>query len=126
MSTECYGSIGEATGLDYFRARYFSAAQGRFTSPDLPLADQDPADPQSWNLYAYGRNNPLLYTDPTGAYVCAANMSDDDCHKFEVERGKAVDAAMALREKYGERGNRGNRGESGRTRRFLFVRDPVR
>ena len=24
------------TGLDYFGARYMSAAQGRFTSPDLP------------------------------------------------------------------------------------------
>jgi RHS repeat-associated protein len=28
------------TGLDYFGARYFSGAQGRFTSPDLPLIDQ--------------------------------------------------------------------------------------
>jgi RHS repeat-associated protein len=28
------------TGLDYFGARYFSGAQGRFTSPDPPLLDQ--------------------------------------------------------------------------------------
>ena len=54
------------TGLDYFEARYMSAAQGRFTSADFPLIDQDPSDPQSWNLYAYVRNNPLKYTDPTG------------------------------------------------------------
>ena len=26
------------TGLDYFGARYFSGAQGRFTSPDAPFA----------------------------------------------------------------------------------------
>jgi RHS repeat-associated protein len=45
------------TGLDYFGARYFSGAQGRFTSPDAPLADQHPEDPQSWNLYGYVRNN---------------------------------------------------------------------
>jgi RHS repeat-associated protein len=38
------------TGLDYFGARYFSGAQGRFTSPDKPFADQNPDDPQSWNL----------------------------------------------------------------------------
>lgn len=38
------------TGLDYFGARYFSGAQGRFTSPDEPLLDQHPEDPQSWNL----------------------------------------------------------------------------
>jgi RHS repeat-associated protein len=54
------------TGLDYFGARYMSAAQGRFTSPDAPLLDQDPQYPQSWNLYAYVRNNPLIFTDPTG------------------------------------------------------------
>ena len=54
------------TGLDYFGARYFSAAMGRFTSPDVPLLDQDPADPQSWNLYSYVRNNPLIFTDLTG------------------------------------------------------------
>ncbi|WP_228486485.1 RHS repeat-associated core domain-containing protein [Paludibaculum fermentans] len=58
------------TGLDYFGARYFSGAQGRFTSPDLPFADQNSADPQSWNLYSYARNNPLRYMDPTGRAVC--------------------------------------------------------
>ncbi len=54
------------SGLDYFGARYFSGAQGRFTSPDEPLGDQYPEDPQSWNLYSYVRNNPLRNTDPTG------------------------------------------------------------
>ena len=54
------------TGLDYFGARYFAGAQGRFTSPDVPLLDQHPSDPQSWNLYAYARNNPLRFIDPTG------------------------------------------------------------
>ncbi|HWQ55172.1 MAG TPA: RHS repeat-associated core domain-containing protein [Bryobacteraceae bacterium] len=90
------------TGLDYFGARYFSGAHGRFTSPDAPFADQDPADPQSWNLYAYGRNNPLLYTDPSGSYVCGANMSDEDCHGFEEARGRAVDAAERLRTRHGD------------------------
>jgi len=52
------------TGLDYFGARYLSSAQGRFTSTD-PRSGW-PSDPQSWNMYAYGRNNPLLYTDPDG------------------------------------------------------------
>ncbi len=49
------------TGLDYFGARYYSGAQGRFTSPDKPFADQHVENPQTWNLYAYGRNNPLFY-----------------------------------------------------------------
>ena len=41
------------TKLDFFGARYYSAGQGRFTSPDAPFADQSPADPLSWNLYSY-------------------------------------------------------------------------
>jgi len=54
------------TGLDYFGARYFASAQGRFTSPDKPFADQHPDVPQTWNLYAYARNNPLKFVDDTG------------------------------------------------------------
>ena len=54
------------TGLDYFGARYFSSAQGRWTSADKPFADQLIRDPQSWNLYAYVRDNPLSHVDSTG------------------------------------------------------------
>ncbi|MCC6858170.1 MAG: hypothetical protein IT158_06410 [Bryobacterales bacterium] len=54
------------TGLDYFGARYFSGAQGRWTTADLPFADQHVEDPQSWNLYSYVRNNPLTFIDTTG------------------------------------------------------------
>ena len=54
------------TGLDYFGARYYSSAQGRFTSVDPENAGADLEDPQSWNGYAYARNNPLKYVDPDG------------------------------------------------------------
>ena len=57
------------SGLDYFGARYFSGPEGRFTGADAPFSDQDPSDPQSWNLFSYGRNNPLSNTDPTGMFV---------------------------------------------------------
>jgi RHS repeat-associated protein len=56
----------EGPVLDYFGARYFQGAQGRFTSPDAPFADQGPVDPQSWNMFTYVRNNPLKNTDPNG------------------------------------------------------------
>jgi RHS repeat-associated protein len=62
------------TGLDYFKARYMSGSQGRFTSPDAPFADQRPNDPQSWNLYSYVRNNPLKYIDPTGRGAVSAGV----------------------------------------------------
>jgi RHS repeat-associated protein len=53
------------SGLDYFGARYYGSALGRFTSPDNGV-DQDAGDPQSWNLYSYVRNNPLSNVDPDG------------------------------------------------------------
>jgi RHS repeat-associated protein len=59
------------TGLDYFGARYFSGAQGRFTSPDWsekpePVPYADIKDPRTLNLYSYVRNNPLSMADPDG------------------------------------------------------------
>jgi len=74
------------TGLDYFEARYFSGAQGRFLSVDPENAGAKHEDPQSWNAYAYARNNPLKYTDPDGLMYrlctpsgsCIDNYSDSD------------------------------------------------
>jgi RHS repeat-associated protein len=77
------------TGLDFFEARYFSSAQGRFTSPDefkggivdaftgldietnTALPYSDITDPQTLNKYGYVRNNPLRYTDPDGHCIDA-------------------------------------------------------
>ncbi|HTW46594.1 MAG TPA: RHS repeat-associated core domain-containing protein [Acidobacteriaceae bacterium] len=44
-------------------ARYYDSRAGTFCSAD-PLAGS-PDDPQSWNRYAYGRNDPIDITDPT-------------------------------------------------------------
>jgi RHS repeat-associated protein len=52
------------SGLDYAVARYYDARTGTFCSAD-PLAGS-PGDPQSWNRYPYGRNNPIMVTDPSG------------------------------------------------------------
>jgi RHS repeat-associated protein len=57
------------SGLDFFLARYYSSGQGRFVSPDGPMDDQNPEDPQSWNRYAYARNNPISQTDDDGNIV---------------------------------------------------------
>jgi len=55
-----------------------SAAQGRFTGPDDFFKDSHVADPQSWNKYAYARNNPLRYVDPNGeAATVSTNCTTD-------------------------------------------------
>lgn len=71
------------SGLDYFGQRYYSSAQGRFTSTDSydpalsrqVAANRDEAEEefrkylmqsQHWNRYPYVINNPLRYLDPNG------------------------------------------------------------
>jgi len=75
------------TGNDYFGARFYSSTFGRFLSPDwsdetdpVPYADED--DPQTLNLYAYVRSNPLSATDSEG-HACVSTdggktFHDDD------------------------------------------------
>jgi RHS repeat-associated protein len=59
------------SGNDYFGARYYASAAGRFMSPDwsvtiepVPYSKLD--DPQTLNLYAYVKNNPISGVDPNG------------------------------------------------------------
>jgi RHS repeat-associated protein len=81
------------SGNDYFGARYYSSAMGRFMSPDwsakeepVPYAQLD--DPQSLNLYAYVRNNPLTRVDADGhCPVCLAYLG-------EIAGGAAIGAVI--------------------------------
>jgi RHS repeat-associated protein len=73
------------SGNDYFGARYYNSATGRFLSPDwsakeepVPYAKLD--NPQSLNLYSYVLNNPLSHVDPDG-------------HETEEEKEKKIAAA---------------------------------
>ncbi|MGB9873270.1 MAG: RHS repeat-associated core domain-containing protein, partial [Anaerolineae bacterium] len=53
-----------ALGLYDYQARFYHPVLGRFLQPD-PLVPE-PGNPQALNRYAYVRNNPLKYTDPSG------------------------------------------------------------
>ena len=64
------------SGNDYFGARYYASSMGRWLSPDKPFADQHTSNPQSWNLYAYGRNNPLKNVDLNGFKVLQAVLAE--------------------------------------------------
>jgi RHS repeat-associated protein len=60
------GKERDETGLDYFGARYYSNALGRFTSPDPYWKSARAEVPQTWNRYAYVHNNPLSFVDWEG------------------------------------------------------------
>ncbi len=56
--------LDDSTSLYWYGSRYYDPEIARFTQADtiVPV----PGDPQSLNRYSYCRNNPLIYTDPTG------------------------------------------------------------
>ena len=101
--------------LDYFQARYFSGAGGRFTNVDPENAGASPADPQSWNGYAYARNNPLLYVDPDGETyrICQADgtncaeITNQQYHE-QIRRNKAF---IVIGGKIYRRDEKGRQGE---------------
>ncbi len=64
------------TDLDFAQARMYASKLGRFTVPDDFLNDTKVFEPDSWNLYAYVRNNPLTNIDPDGEEVDGTNLND--------------------------------------------------
>ncbi|MBI4905285.1 MAG: RHS repeat-associated core domain-containing protein [Acidobacteria bacterium] len=81
------------SGLDYFGARYFSGAQGRFTTPDPLMASAKASDPQTWNRYAYALNNPLKFVDPDGLEVPDSCVKDPSC-TIVIKLNVVYDATM--------------------------------
>jgi len=63
-------------GLYFYNARWYDPALGRFIQPDTIVPD--PGNPMDWDRYAYVRNNPVNYTDPSGHEVC-----DEDGNCFD-------------------------------------------
>ena len=59
-------SGGWTTNLYDFLMREYRTGHGRWTSPDPAGLGANPANPQSWNRYAYVSNNPLSFIDPLG------------------------------------------------------------
>jgi RHS repeat-associated protein len=67
----------EESQLEFAQARQFQARTGRFTAVDAVHAGL--FDPQRWNRYAYAKNTPLTFVDPSGLNACA-----DPCFRSGV------------------------------------------
>lgn len=74
------GHERDATLLDHMHARSYLPAVGRFLSVDPVLGE--PAEPQSWNRYAYVRSSPVMFTDPTGEFIDVSGLTDDERNKL--------------------------------------------
>jgi RHS repeat-associated protein len=81
------------SGNDYFGARYYNSATGRWLSPDWsaqaePVPYAKLGDPQTLNLYAYVGNNPLVGIDPYGHFAGA--------HEYYNEMNGMLDQAEQI------------------------------
>jgi RHS repeat-associated protein len=100
------------SGLDYFLARYYSSAQGRFLSADpysAILAKQMSKNmraaefsfigylgvTQQWNRYSYATNNPLKYVDPNGEKI--EIFGNEEERKKSFQRIKDIVGAEAAK-----------------------------
>jgi len=80
------------SGNDYFPARYYAASTGRWLSPDPGwVKAANAADPQSWNLYAYVQNRPLVLADPDGMRPPTFTCTQDSLHiKIDGQDGGTI------------------------------------
>jgi RHS repeat-associated protein len=69
--------LRDSTGQnqDYADQRYYNSWFGRFNTPD-PRAGVNPADPVSWNGYAYTGDDPVNRVDPRGTCWDGLNFAD--------------------------------------------------
>ncbi len=115
-----YGVMTGANGLNYMRARYYSADIRRFVNQDVLLGNI--ADGQSLNRFAFVTGNPVSFVDPFGLKpacsngklsrtwpeeqphvyeckgndmkkVCASKNDERGCHLFEAPQGGSNDGA---------------------------------
>jgi len=75
-----------ATGLYYYRARYYDPKLGRFTQLD-PLGM-----PDGINRYIYARNNPIRWIDPLG--LCSTGEGDSFFDWFDDFWSNEAEAAI--------------------------------
>jgi RHS repeat-associated protein len=98
-----FGVMRETHGLDFMRARFYSATDGRFTTPD-PIGLQG----GDANFYTYASNAPGTRIDPSGLGPSLRERIGDGlewCYdKFMPDKGKdAIDAiGNALKWGYGK------------------------
>ncbi len=92
-------------GLDYAVNRYYSSGLGRFMSPDPYRATtgsvNNPANPLSWNRYAYVLGDPVNLYDPRGTqaegprFVCEDDGEGINCWWEEPDPGPGGPSCVA-------------------------------
>jgi RHS repeat-associated protein len=88
--------LDNESGLYNYDARMYDPVIGRFISADSVVNRL--FDPQMLNRYSYCRNNPLLYTDPTGHILYINGIKDPDIYESVLRKLKKIDPSVVLTE----------------------------
>lgn len=86
VTSTSFAGNNEDTATNLYDAQFREYEPfGRWPSPDpAGVTAANPANPQSWNRYAYAVNNPLLFLDPSGldpaGAPCTGNGKIDHHH----------------------------------------------
>jgi RHS repeat-associated protein len=99
------------TNNDYFGARFYSSAYGRFLSPDwssvpAPIPNADFANPQTLNLYAFVNDNPVSFFDLDG-HECVMDREGNfsgDCSSPGDEKVTKAGQNQVFEFKYADSG----------------------
>ncbi len=78
----------------YLRARYYDPQTGRFTSFDIQEGTVDAS--QDLNRYAYCRNNPVKYVDPSGEEVIVLTAATATIIKVAIGAIAAIGTMYTL------------------------------
>jgi RHS repeat-associated protein len=70
-------------GLYFYNSRFYDAALGRFVQADTIIPN--PGDPPSFDRFAYVRNNPVRYTDPSGHGACDGLYKVPECKEIDPD-----------------------------------------
>lgn len=96
------GHVNDAdTGLVYMQQRYYDPVAGRFLSVDPVTTDANTGN--SFNRFAYGRNNPYKYVDPDGREIVVKGSDEFKQRAFNdlntIRSGKNGSELIAAAEK---------------------------
>ena len=96
----------EELGLYNYDARQYDPLMGRFISADSIVPE--PGDLQAFNRYSYVKNNPLVYTDPSGHEGLVVSGQPGDFSNREHFLINGLDRAMNLERRYSKEGKTEN------------------
>ena len=103
--------LDDETGLYNYGARYYGPALGRYMTPDwsakpVPIPYANLRDPQTFNLYAYVRNNPVSLPDPDGHAIQLSNDEEKRQQQLAAaQQAVGKDAGKYLYDNVDKNGN---------------------